>query len=63
MQILNTLAILALVLSLIALFVAVPVLHASTEDSGRSSCLILIGGGPGAGQLGHELGGGLISTG
>ena len=44
MQILNTLTVLALVVMSFALIVAVPVLYASTEDSGRSNRLILIGG-------------------
>lgn len=44
MQILNTLTVLALVVLFFALIVAVPVLYASTEDSGRSNRLILIGG-------------------
>jgi photosystem II PsbZ protein len=44
MQILNTLSVLALVVMSFALIVAVPVLYASTEDSGRSNRLILIGG-------------------
>jgi photosystem II PsbZ protein len=44
MQILNTLTVLALVVLSFALIVAVPVLYASTEDSGRSNRLILIGG-------------------
>ena len=44
MQIINTLTVLALVMLSFALIVAVPVLYASTEDSGRSNKLILIGG-------------------
>ena len=44
MQIINTLTVLALVVMSFALIVAVPVLYASTEDSGRSNRLILIGG-------------------
>jgi len=44
MQILNTLTVLALVVLSFALIVAVPVLYASTEDSGRSNRLMLIGG-------------------
>jgi photosystem II PsbZ protein len=44
MQILNTLTVLALVVASFALIVAVPVLYASSEDSGRSNRLILIGG-------------------
>ena len=44
MQIINTLTVLALVVLSFALIVAVPVLYASTEDSGRSNRLILIGG-------------------
>jgi len=44
MQILNTLTVLALVVMSFALIVAVPVLYASTDDSGRSNRLILIGG-------------------
>jgi photosystem II PsbZ protein len=44
MQYLNTLTVLALVVMSFALIVAVPVLYASTEDSGRSNRLILIGG-------------------
>ena len=44
MQILNTLSVLALVVMSFALIVAVPVLYASTEDSGRSNRLILPGG-------------------
>ena len=63
MQILNTLTILALVVSLFALFVGVPVQYASTEDSGRSSRLILLGGGPGAGELGDEPAGGVRFSG
>ena len=58
MQILNTLTVLALVVLSFALIVAVPVLYASSEDSGRSNRLILLGGlawvGPDAAQLGHE---------
>jgi photosystem II PsbZ protein len=44
MQILNTLTVLALVVASFALIVAVPVLYASSEDSGRSNRLILLGG-------------------
>jgi photosystem II PsbZ protein len=44
MQILNTLTVLALVVMSFALIVAVPVLYASSEDSGRSNRLILLGG-------------------
>ncbi|MCP9847834.1 photosystem II reaction center protein PsbZ [Synechococcus sp. Lug-A] len=44
MQILNILTVLALVVMSFALIVAVQVLYASTEDSGRSNRLILIGG-------------------
>jgi photosystem II PsbZ protein len=44
MQILNTLTVLALVVMSFVLIVAVPVLYASSEDSGRSNRLILIGG-------------------
>ena len=44
MQILNTLTVLALVVMSFALIVAVPVLYASSQDSGRSNRLILIGG-------------------
>ncbi|MEB3200377.1 MAG: photosystem II reaction center protein PsbZ [Synechococcaceae cyanobacterium] len=44
MQIINTLTVLALVVLSFALIVAVPVLYASTEDSGRSNRLILLGG-------------------
>ena len=44
MQILNTLTVMALVVLSFALVVAVPVLYASTEDSGRSNRLILLGG-------------------
>ena len=44
MQILNTLSVLALVVMSFALIVAVPVLYASSEDSGRSNRLILLGG-------------------
>jgi photosystem II PsbZ protein len=44
MQILNTLTVLALVVLSFALIVVVLVLYASTEDSGRSNRLILIGG-------------------
>ena len=43
MQILNTLTVLALVVMSFALIVAVPVLYASNEDSGRSNRLILLG--------------------
>jgi photosystem II PsbZ protein len=43
-QIINTLTVLALVVLSFALIVAVPVLYASSEDSGRSNKLILIGG-------------------
>ena len=44
MQFLNTLTVLALVVMSFALIVAVPVLYASSEDSGRSNRLILLGG-------------------
>ena len=44
MQIINTLTVLALVVMSFALIVAIPVLYASSEDSGRSNRLILIGG-------------------
>ena len=44
MQIINTLTVLALVVMSFALIVAIPVLYASSEDSGRSNKLILIGG-------------------
>ena len=44
MQILNTLTVLALVVLSFALIVAVPVLYDSSEDSGRSNRLILLGG-------------------
>ena len=44
MQIINTLTVLALVVLSFALIVAVPVLYASSEDSGRSNRLILLGG-------------------
>ncbi len=43
MQFLNTLTVLALVVASFALIVAVPVLYASSEDSGRSNRLILLG--------------------
>ncbi len=43
MQILNTLTVLALVVMSFALIVAVPVLYASSQDSGRSNRLILLG--------------------
>ena len=43
MQFLNTLTVLALVVMSFALIVAVPVLYASNEDSGRSNRLILLG--------------------
>ncbi len=45
MQFLNTLTVLALVVMSFALIVAVPVLYASSEDSGRSNRLILLGSG------------------
>ena len=45
MQFINTLTVLALVVVSFALIVAVPVLFASTEDSGRSNRLILLGSG------------------
>ena len=45
MQFLNTLTVLALVVVSFALIVAVPVLYASDEESGRSNRLILLGGG------------------
>jgi len=44
MQYLNTLTVLALVVMSFALIVAVPVLYATSEDSGRSNRLILLGG-------------------
>jgi photosystem II PsbZ protein len=44
MQFLNTLTVLALVVMSFALIVAVPVLYASSDDSGRSNRLILVGG-------------------
>ena len=44
MQFINTLTVLALVVVSFALIVAVPVLYASNEDSGRSNRLILLGG-------------------
>ena len=44
MQILNTLTVLALVVMSFALIVAVPVLYASNDYSGRSNRLILVGG-------------------
>ena len=40
----STLTVLALVVLSFALIVAVPVLYASSEDSGRSNRLILLGG-------------------
>ena len=43
MQFLNTLTVLALVVMSFALIVAVPVLYASSEDSGHSNRLILLG--------------------
>ena len=43
MQYLNTLTVFALVVASFALIVAVPVLYASSEDSGRSNRLILLG--------------------
>lgn len=43
MQILNTLSVLALVVTSFALIVAIPVLYASNEDSGGSNRLILLG--------------------
>ena len=45
MQFLNTLTVLALVVVSFALIVAVQVLYASNEESGRSNRLILLGGG------------------
>ena len=45
MQFLNVLTVLALVAISFALIVAVPVLYASNEDSGRSNRLILLGSG------------------
>ena len=45
MQFINTLTVLALVVVSLALIMAVPVLYASPEDSGRSNRLILLGGG------------------
>nr|YP_002049134.1 Photosystem II reaction center protein PsbZ [Paulinella chromatophora]ACB42924.1 Photosystem II reaction center protein PsbZ [Paulinella chromatophora] len=44
MQLLNTLTVLALVVMSFALIVAVPVLYASSQDSGRANRLILLGG-------------------
>jgi len=44
MTILNTLTVLALVVLSFALIVAVPVLYASDDTSGRSNRLILLGG-------------------
>ena len=44
MQFINTLTVLALVVVSFALIVAVPVLYAAPEDSGRSNRLILLGG-------------------
>jgi len=44
MTILNTLTVLALVVMSFALIVAVPVLYASEDTSGRSNRLILLGG-------------------
>ena len=44
MQFINTLTVLALVVVSFALIVAVPVLYASNEDSGRPNRLILLGG-------------------
>ena len=44
MSILNTLTVLALVVMSFALIVAVPVLYASEDTSGRSNRLILLGG-------------------
>ena len=44
MQFINTLTVLALVVASFALIVAVPVLYASSEDSGRSNRLILLAG-------------------
>jgi len=43
MQIINTFTVLALVVLSFALIVAIPVLYASSDDSGRSNRLILIG--------------------
>ena len=43
MQFINTLTVLALVVVSFALIVAVPVLFASNEESGRSNRLILLG--------------------
>ena len=43
MQFINTLTVLALLVASFALIVAVPVLYASSEDSGRSPRLILLG--------------------
>ncbi|HJN35851.1 MAG: photosystem II reaction center protein PsbZ [Prochlorococcus sp.] len=43
MQLLNTLTVLALVVMSFVLVVAVPVLYATSEDSGRSNRLILLG--------------------
>ena len=43
MQLLNILTVLALVVMSFVLVVAVPVLYATSEDSGRSNRLILLG--------------------
>ena len=43
MQFINTLTVLALVVVSFALIVALPVLFASNEESGRSNRLILLG--------------------
>lgn len=43
MQLLNYLTVLALVVMSFVLVVAVPVLYTSSEDSGRSNRLILLG--------------------
>jgi photosystem II PsbZ protein len=44
MQFLNTLTVLALVVMSFVLIVAVPVLYASNDNSGRSNRIILVGG-------------------
>lgn len=45
MQIINMLTVFALVVVSFVMVVAVPVLYASSEDSGRSNRLILLGSG------------------
>lgn len=45
MQIINILTVFALVVVSFVMVVAVPVLYASSEDSGRSNRLILLGSG------------------